>query len=161
MNKIFFYILVLQLFITVKSQTINNTGGTINLDRGWKFITGDSIIYALPNFDDTKWKNINVDKPWEKYGYENYDGIAWYRIKVFISSDLIKDAKLKDKLIFKMGKIDDIDQVYLNGQIIGENGVTEPIGKKDLRFRDKKDSKWRVERIYSLDVSDPRINWDG
>jgi hypothetical protein len=161
MNKVFFNIIfILLLFTTLKSQIINNTQGTIKLDDGWKFITGDNIKYARPDFDDTKWKNIKVDKPWEKYGYDNYDGIAWYRIKVFIPSDLIKNARLKDKIVFKMGKIDDIDQVYLNGQMIGENGVTEPVGRTDLEFRNKKDSKWRIERIYSLNTTDPRIHWD-
>ncbi len=161
MKKTFFIaVFFLLLFTTLKCQTYSDVPEAIKLDSGWKFITGDNIEYARSDYDDTKWKNIKVDKPWEKYGYDNYDGFAWYRIKVFIPSDLVKKAILKDKIVFKMGKIDDVDQVYLNGEIIGENGKTEQAGRTDTRFRNIKDSKWKIERIYSLKTDDPRIRWD-
>jgi alpha-galactosidase len=159
MKKILFSLLFFVFFTSIKSQT-GVDGNSIKLDDGWKFITGDNIDYARPDFNDSQWKSIKVDKPWEEYGYDSYNGIAWYRIKVVINSEFIRNAKLKDKVVFKMGKIDDVDQVYLNGQLIGENTENVAAENKGSEFKDVKNSKWSVERVYLLDADDPRILWD-
>jgi alpha-galactosidase len=161
MKKIFLIpLFFLLIALRTECQTNNIGNKAIILDAGWKFITGDNPDCAKPNYDDSQWKSIRVDKTWEECGYNSYDGFAWYRIKVVISSDVIKNAKLKDKLIFKMGKIDDVDQVYLNGKLIGENGTNEPIGRTNTEFKDLGQSKWSVERVYSLESNDSRIQWD-
>jgi alpha-galactosidase len=161
MKKFFFTLLFFVfLIISLQCQTNIIDKNAIKLDNGWKFITGDNIDYARQDFDDSQWKEIRVDKTWEGCGYGSYDGYAWYRIKIVIPSKLIKSAKLNDKVIFKMGKIDDVDQVYLNGQLIGENTVNVPAGNKGAEFKDINSSKWSVDRIYSLNENDPRILWD-
>jgi len=161
MKKTLLGLLLIFFLSVLKSQTDTANDSSIKLENGWKFVTGDNLNYSRPEFDDSKWKSITVDKTWEKNGYVDYDGLAWYRIKVFIPSILIKNAKLKDEVFFKMGKIDDEDQVFLNGQLIGENGINAPNGQKaDTDFGNPATSKWSIERRYSLSAGDPRILWD-
>ncbi len=133
----------------------------LDLSTGWKFMPQDNLDFARPDFDDSAWKTIEVDRTWNQQGYPKYEGFAWYRIRIVIPSSLIKNAVLKDSLIFHLGKIDDFDQVFLNGELIGENLKNVPPGTKATDdFKNLDHSFWNVPRRYSLAVDDPRIKWD-
>ena len=133
----------------------------INLNVDWKFIQGDNPDYAKADFDDSSWKTIKSDKIWEQYGYDPYDGFAWYRLKVVIPSDLKNKASLKDSLIFHMGKINNFDQTFLNGIMIGSNGKNLVNGDiSDTLFRKAPTNYWDLIRRYTLSVNDERIKWD-
>ncbi|EHO39684.1 Alpha-galactosidase, NEW1 domain-containing protein [Caldithrix abyssi DSM 13497] len=137
------------------------TQDAIQINSGWKFLPKDDLAFARPDYDDSNWKNIRVDKSWDKQGYQTKAGFGWYRIKVIIPSSLKENAFLKDSLIFNLGKIDDFDQVFLNGALIGENGKNVgPNVKAQDSFKDLENSFWNVERHYSLAVDDARIQWD-
>ncbi len=89
----------------------------INLVGSWKFSTGDSLGWKDNNFDDSNWVNLIVPGYWENQGFPDYDGFAWYRRTVFVPQ------KFKDeKLVLLLGKIDDLDEVYINGRIAGSTG---------------------------------------
>ena len=142
---------------------INHAGRqTVDLSLGWKFTTGDNLAYADPEFDDANWHAIRVDQTWNKQGWKKYEGFAWYRKKVIIPSALKKNPYPNDSLVFYLGKIDDFDQVFLNGALIGENLKNMPRGAKPgNEFKELTYSYWNVQRRYTLPVNDPRINWDG
>ncbi len=89
----------------------------VNLQSNWKFKPGDDLRRKDIGFDDGSWDDILVPAKWEDQGYRDYDGYAWYR-KSFVyqgSNDL-------EKMVILMGKIDDIDQVYINGTLVGSTG---------------------------------------
>jgi hypothetical protein len=92
----------------------------VDLSGVWKFQLNDSTIWKNEDFNDADWKTINVPEHWEDQGYEDYDGYAWYRRKFDMPSQLIDQ-----KLVMVAGKIDDIDEVYINGKLIGHTGVFE------------------------------------
>ncbi len=91
------------------------------LDGNWKFRLGDDFEWAKENFDHSDWDAIYAPSAWENEGFNGYDGYAWYR-KEF-SGERLKD---KYNLILNLGYIDDTDQVYLNGQLIGYSGQFPP-----------------------------------
>ncbi len=94
------------------------------LDGMWKFQKGDSPDWKTPGFDDSGWGSIYVPTYWETQGYEGYDGIGWYRLHFSV------DPKFEGKrLVFLLGKIDDYDETYLNGQVIGKTGAIPADGK--------------------------------
>jgi len=133
----------------------------LDLKAGWKFINTDRLAFAKPDFDDSNWDSIGVDKTWNKQGYPQYQGFGWYRIKVVFPSSLKKNAVLNDSLIFHLGKIDDFDEVFLNGALIGENLKNKAPGSMpDTAFKNLNHSFWNVRRRYALAVEDPRIKWD-
>lgn len=114
----------------------------------WKFITGDNESYALPSFDDSNWKSISPETVWEKQGYANYDGFAWYRVKVVIPSSLRKDAERYGGFVLSLGKIDDVDFTWFNGELIGNTGSLPP----DFVTR------WNEPRKYNIPTQ--KVLWD-
>ena len=90
----------------------------IDLEGQWKFRTGDNKVWKENNFNDKDWDNIFVPGYWESQGYYNYDGYAWYR-KTFKAPSELKNKKL----VLLMGKIDDLDEVYVNGKLVGSTGT--------------------------------------
>ena len=58
------------------------TSGYSRIDQAWRFHTGDDPQWAQPDFDDTHWSLLQLDKSWAKQGYKDYSGFAWYRIQL-------------------------------------------------------------------------------
>lgn len=89
----------------------------INLQGSWKFKLGDNFERKRPDYNDVNWDKIFVPSKWEDQGFKNYDGYAWYRKTFTFSTDFTDE-----NLIVVLGKIDDCDQVYINGQLVGTTG---------------------------------------
>ncbi|MCX6150735.1 MAG: beta galactosidase jelly roll domain-containing protein [Ignavibacteriales bacterium] len=87
------------------------------LEGMWKFKTGDENEWKGANYNDKEWSQIFVPANWESQGYENYDGFAWYRKKITLPENL-----KNKKLVLMLGKIDDLDEVFINGKMIGSTG---------------------------------------
>ncbi len=97
-----------------------------NLQGMWKFKPGDDFNRKDPAYNDSGWRQIFVPAKWEDQGYRNYDGYAWYR-KTFYYRGTIP----KGTMILVLGKIDDLDQVYINGTFVGGTGdLTFQMNKK-------------------------------
>jgi len=83
----------------------------------WKFKAGDDDEWKKPNIDDSKWQELIVPAKWDFQGYRDYDGFAWYRV-TFDAPSNYED----ERLMLMLGKIDDLDETYLNGERIGKTG---------------------------------------
>jgi alpha-glucosidase (family GH31 glycosyl hydrolase) len=59
--------------------------------------------------EDTTWKTVTIDKPWEVQGFGGYDGVAWYRKWV-----RIPDTALPETLYAAFGNVDDEYDLYVN-----------------------------------------------
>lgn len=95
----------------------------IPLSGYWKFSVGDNMKWARPNYDDSKWDEIHVPGRWEESGYDGYNGYAWYR-KKFNVDDM--EISPESNLYLVFGRIDDADEVYLNGKLIAGSGKMPP-----------------------------------
>lgn len=116
----------------------------INLNGNWKFQIGDKPTWAHTNYDDSNWENIYAPSPWEDEGFNGYDGFAWYR-KKFDGKSLTKEESYS----LNLGYIDDCDEVFLNGTLIGLSGSMPP------KFK----TAYNSERIYNL--PNELINYTG
>ena len=92
----------------------------VDLSGNWRFTVGDDVSWGKEDFDDHRWSRIEVPGYWENEGYDDYNGFAWYR-RTFTFGD---DAGLPTYLL--LGQIDDADEVYLNGKLIGRTGSFPP-----------------------------------
>ena len=93
----------------------------VKLNGTWKFSVGDSAEWAQPGFNDKDWAEMRVPSSWRDEGYDDYDGFAWYR-KTFTFPD---DAS-KESILLSLGRVDDADEVYVNGKLIGASGQFPP-----------------------------------
>ena len=103
--------------------TLAQESGAINLGGQWKFLAdhghkrgdrGDtSKGFHKPDFDDSKWRDLNVGASWESQGI-SYDGIAWYRKQFNVPASWQGRT-----LILQLGTPDDACEVYLNGKSLG------------------------------------------
>ena len=106
--------------------------GTIDLTGEWKFKgdwveTGLSEGWQKVDLDDSQWRSIRVPGDWETQGVttnnprypaskpeDGYSGVAWYRRHFAVPADW--DGS---EATFRVGKIDDRGEVYVNGELIG------------------------------------------
>ena len=88
----------------------------VNLQSNWKFQPGDDMRRKEPDFNDSNWSDIIVPAKWEDQGYRDYDGYAWYR------KTIIYQGSDNEKMVLLLGKIDDIDQAFINGTFVGGTG---------------------------------------
>ena len=117
------------------------------------FSTGDKAEWSKPEFADAGWKTIEAGRNWETVGFNGYDGFGWYRFHVNIPQSIKIKSVWKDSLRINLARIDDADEVYLNGKLISKNGKfpSDPGGYQ---------SNWEADREIHLSTADPLIHWD-
>ena len=136
---------LLSSVMVMKAQSLTFTEG--------KFHKGDEKSWSSPDFDDSSWKSLKVTKPWDDQGITNNNNYAWYRFHVRITKSMLEASDLKEVVDFGMGQVDDADETYLNGVLIGKTG----------RFPSDQggySGSWSTDRHYSVKVSDKAIRWD-
>ena len=77
--------------------------------------------------DISSWKPMNLPILWEKTELGNADGIVWFRKEIEIPSSFVG----KDAMLY-LGPIDDWDETYVNGILVG------------------KETEWNKPRKYSV-----------
>ncbi|NOZ57651.1 MAG: glycoside hydrolase, partial [Calditrichaeota bacterium] len=107
----------------------------IDLTGEWRVEIGDDPRYRDPDFDDTGWERIAVPSAWENEGFPGYDGYAWYRIHFTVPAEL-----KTERLYLRLGRVDDVDEVFLNGIRIGGKGSFPP------KFK----TAWDDRRTYRI-----------
>jgi sialate O-acetylesterase len=107
----------------------------------WNFRLGDNPEYKKTDYNDSKWAKITVPRNWESQGYPDYDGFAWYRRTCYVPASLTKE-----KVVVVMGKIDDLDEVYINGTYIGTQKGLIDNNRYDV-------SQYNKLRVYYIDGS--------
>jgi sialate O-acetylesterase len=124
--------------------SIAATAQVIDLKGSWKFHIGDKSLWSSQEYDDSNWEYIKAPSAWEDQGFNGYDGFAWYR-KKFDGRKLNKN----EGYYLNLGFIDDTDEVYLNGKLIGFSGFMPP------KFK----TAYNSERIYTIPYE--VINYSG
>lgn len=117
-----------------------------NLDGEWLFRTdpheqGIDEGWSTVEADDAAWLTLRAPGYWEPQGitdarpgkdpqpkgrvpWTDYDGVAWYRLHFTVPAEWSGQ-----ELILRLGSVDDYDQTYLNGRLVGElgPGVTQAV----------------------------------
>ena len=118
-----------------------------------KFHVGDDASWAGVNVDESSWRPISNATTWTSQGVKCENGFGWYRYHVNIPKSLLEKSDLKEMVDFNMGKIDDADEVYLNGKLIGKTGKFPSDAGGYM-------SQWSRPRVYSVKVNSGLIKWD-
>lgn len=114
-----------------------------NLEGEWAFRTDPEDVglksgWQRPETDDSAWQRLHVPGYWEPQGvteprpgeaaktmkgvrWTDYDGVAWYRLRFTVPTEWAED-----ELLLRLGSVDDTDQAYVNGQLVGQTGNDVP-----------------------------------
>ena len=108
-------------------------GDMIRLDGMHKFSPGDNPAWASPGFHDSEWQSVRVPGSWQSQRISPVQGMGWYRIHFTFKGRIENPAIL-------LGRIGDIDEVFLNGVKIGGEGF---IGKRFVEAT-------KIQRLYKM-----------
>ncbi len=93
------------------------------------FRVGDDDVWRSKYIDELEeWNFIPVPGAWETNGFPLLDGFAWYRIRF-----RIPPALRGDSLLLVMSGVDDADETFLNGVLVGKTGSFPPNIRTELR----------------------------
>lgn len=140
MKKILLLIACITIYLAVSAQIL--------LPEKWKFKTGDNAEWSATAFNDSDWGSITPGIVWEQQGFPAYDGFAWYRATFTIPSKYRKAAEEYGGLSLQLGRIDDVDVTWFNGELIGKTGELPP----------NYITKYDELRAYSIPAS--KVRWD-
>ncbi len=99
---------------------------TLPMDGPWQFHPGDNPAWALPDFDDSGWAQIETGRTWEEQGFRNYTGYAWYRRRMVVDSQFNPRIHRNWKLVLYLPSVQNAAEVYWNGRLIGSYGKLPP-----------------------------------
>lgn len=125
------------LFVLSLSPAVNALSAqqATVLDGVHKISPGDDPAWALPEYNDSQWQSVIVPGSWQSQGFRPVKGMGWYRIH-FTAPASLKD--LRPAIL--LGRIGDVDEVFLNGVEIGGEGL---IGERFVEAT-------KVQRLYGI-----------
>jgi sialate O-acetylesterase len=122
-NRMKIKLQIVLLFLVISFSTMaENLKPVKSLEGSWRFTIGDDPAWAEVDYDDSEWDLVHVPSSWEKSGFIDYNGYGWYRKEFYVNDEIDQEH-----LFLMVGRIDDVDEVYLNGDLIGTSGVFPPL----------------------------------
>lgn len=156
------YIILILTILVAACSTGEYGSDTISLQDGWKIEKGDRPEWTDPEFDDSRWILVHPGQAWESQNmaqFYDYNGYAWYRISFILPEDMRKLSYFGEELQITLGAIDDTEQTYLNGELLGVNNkLVVSGGEKPGKFEGDTLAR-SYFRNYVVPVNDQRIRW--
>jgi hypothetical protein len=127
---------------------------TIDLPtKGWAFTTDDRQDghrkgFFNYRFNDKKWRKMDMGY-WEFQGVDDFDGIAWYRIKFKMPAKMDHTAV---EIAFR--GVDESAWVWLNGIYLGCHDIGPEGWKEPFSVDCRKEIRWGEENVLTVRVYD-------
>ncbi|HEX9973471.1 MAG TPA: sialate O-acetylesterase, partial [bacterium] len=99
-------------------------------ENKWQNLDFQDAECSRPEFDDSRWRVMNLPTLWETTEVGNFDGAMWFRKQIEIP-----ESWLNRDLALELGRIDDMDVTFVNGQKVGGYEI---------------DGHWQTDRIYNV-----------
>tara|TARA_R110002020_G_scaffold85914_6_gene211930 strand:+ start:88549 stop:90507 length:1959 start_codon:yes stop_codon:yes gene_type:complete len=110
----------------VNSQLRNSPSNDAPSQPKDKGLTGDKKWYDV-DFLPKDWRRINIPGYWEDQGAKDLNGVVWFRKEI----ELPKDMARKEATVF-LGRIVDADELYINGEKVGNTTYQYPQRRYDI-----------------------------
>ncbi len=102
----------------------------------WRFRAGDEAAWKAADLDDSDWRAVTLPSIWEDHGQSKEDNVyGWFRRRI----ELPEELRGKD-FVLLLGKIDDVDETFVNGQRVGGTGSFPP----NYRWADEEQRRYPV-----------------
>nr|WP_254546452.1 glycoside hydrolase family 97 catalytic domain-containing protein [Halomarina sp. BND7] len=111
----------------------------LSLSPTWSFHRGDDAAWAAPDYDDSDWERVELPASWEDHSEYTEDQVfGWYRKTITVPNSW---EDYEEDLLLPVGKIDDVDRTFVNGEAVGQSGSFPDDGFS---------TAWQVPREYSV-----------
>ena len=124
-------------------------------DSNWKFITDpgakghtDKFKYFARKLNEKKWSPIKYGY-WEDQSFEDYDGIAWYRIRFTMPPKVDHNA-----FELHFSGVDESAWVWLNGVYLGSHDIGVAGHNKHFAVDGTKEVRFGEENLLVVRVKD-------
>jgi len=102
---------------------------------GWKFLRADKPEFAGPDFDDSKWTTVEVNRsltsqPAAKKLLAGRSPYGWYRREFTLG-----EADASGNSVLMPGQISAGDEIFINGIFCGTYGFKKAVNNSSNRFR--------------------------
>jgi sialate O-acetylesterase len=81
----------------------------------------ESVKWYDPAYKPLNWKRINIPGYWEDQGIRDLDGVVWYRRVIEVPKSMTGTEAL-----VKLGRIVNADELYVNGEKVGNTTYEYP-----------------------------------
>lgn len=92
----------------------------VQIQGKWKYSFSDNREFSGPGYNDSEWKEIDGRLSWQKEQLPADSRVVWLRKSIVFPSSLKKEAERTGLLVLSLGRIQQTDQTYLNGKLIGK-----------------------------------------
>lgn len=99
----------------------------------WRGLWFGDSSWMKPSHPDKEWGTAMLPKGWEATEVGAFDGVIWYRKQIALPSSL-----RGKELVMELGPIDDVDEAYVNGTLVGATMTGSP---------------YNVPRVYTVPAS--------
>ena len=103
--------------------------------RGWSDESKIKEGWGKPEFDDSSWQTLEVPGMFQEQGLK-FNATIWYRKTFEVTEQLLGELNGGEATL-NLGSIDDFDQTFVNGQLVGTTDENTP-------------SFWQAQRVYKL-----------
>ena len=105
----------------LRLMTAAESGKALELPLKWRFKIEAPTPGAIPDwhkidYPDGNWTLIDTNRVWERQGYQNFDGVGWYRTRFKLTA---KQAAEKNAVL-RLGAVDESCWIWVNGGKTGE-----------------------------------------
>lgn len=138
-------LIALLMIVSVLFVSVGKTQ-TLPLQKDCRYKMGDNIAWAAQFFNDSNWESRPLGTGFN--GTNTKENFIWFRIKVLIPSSMKGLAEHGKGIQLYLGKIDDIDQTFFNGKLIGQTGSFPPAYL----------TQYQTNRQYVIPVNE--VQWD-
>ena len=137
----------------------------INFDKGWRFVLADSVQMSAPEYNDAKWRTLNVPHDWAIEGDFSASapsgnsggalpgGIGWYRKTFNVdNADKGKQFYIDFDGVYMNAK------VWINGTLLGQR----PYGYSSFRYDMTPYIKYGEKNVVAVRVDNsdqPNSRW--
>ncbi len=121
----------------------------LTIQGNWKIKFEDKTEFSKADYNDAEWENLPALK-WSDDHKTTANRTLWVRKKVIIPSSLQSEFAKTGLLCLAMGKIQQSDDTYLNGKLVGSTGSGDSYRNYLIT---KEDILWDKENTIAIRVS--------
>lgn len=76
--------------------------------------SAEAASWKLADANDANWAHMTLPNNWESQGYEDLDGVVWFRKTILLTA-----AQAGKPATLELAQIDDVDETWVNGTKVG------------------------------------------